>query len=334
MRKKQPLMRARTIKTEGVLDSQFLEVTNVTKTYRAGAFKRKTAALDSLTIAFPLHKCTGLFGHNGAGKTTLIRLIFGISNPTKGYITLDGTEIEQMDRNRIGYMPEVDKTANVLTPWEILLNHCAIFRVENPRERATTALRRVGLLASKDKKSRELSKGMGRRLAFAQAVIHEPQFLVLDEPFSGLDPLGRAEMHGWINEQKTRGTTIILCSHELKEAYALCDEFNIIRKGRLVYSTINAETEQLVHAYVLKVRAVTVDVLEQLRDDQQLPAWQEVVQEEEQVRVCFAAYEQAAPWLTALGSGGYQIAAFNDGGEQLGSREDLLKFFDLGEQVA
>ena len=318
------------------MDSQFLEVTNVTKTYRAGAFKRKVAALDGLTIAFPLQKCTGLFGHNGAGKTTLIRLIFGISNPTKGHITLDGTEIEQIDRSRIGYMPEVDKTINVLTPWEILLNHCAIFRVENPKERATAALRRVGLLDSKNKRSRELSKGMGRRLAFAQAVIHEPKFLVLDEPFSGLDPLGRAEMHGWINEQKTKETTIILCSHELKEAYALCDEFNIIRKGRLVYSTINAdtETEQLVHSFVLKVRAVTVDALAQLQDDKKLPAWQEVVQEENQVRVCFAAYEQAAPWLAALGSGGYQIVAFSDGGDHLDSREDLLKFFDLGERVA
>lgn len=318
------------------MDSQFLEVTDVTKTYRAGAFKRKVAALDGLTIAFPLHKCTGLFGHNGAGKTTLIRLIFSISSPSKGHITLDGTEIEQMDRNRIGYMPEVDKTANVLTPWEILLNHCAIFRVENPKERATAALRRVGLLASKHKKSRELSKGMGRRLAFAQAVIHEPQFLVLDEPFSGLDPLGRSEMHGWINEQKARETTIILCSHELKEAYALCDEFNIIRKGRLVYSTINADrdTAPRAHAFVLKVRAVTIAALEQLRDVKKLPAWQEVAQEAEQVQACFATYEQAAPWLVALGRGNYQIAAFGESEEQLSSREDLLKFFDLGERVA
>ena len=323
-------------KTEGDLDTQFLEVTNVTKTYRAGAFKRKLAALDGLTAAFPLHKCTGLFGHNGAGKTTLIRLIFGISNVTRGRITLDGTDIEQMDRNRIGYMPEVDKTSNVLTPWEILLNHCAIFGVENPRERSKEALRRVGLLASKDKKNRELSKGMGRRLAFAQAVIHEPQFLVLDEPFSGLDPLGRAEMHGWIMAQKERETTIILCSHELKEAHALCDEFNILRKGRLVYSTINLDDAdgQQAHDFVIKVRSVTVDVLEKLRDDKQLPAWHEVEQGGEQVKLCFAAYEQVSPWLAALSSGGYQIAAFSDAGEQAGVREDLLKFFNLEERVA
>ena len=319
------------------MDSQFLEVTNVTKTYRAGAFKRKVAALDELTIAFS--RCTNARACSditGRARRPLIRLIFGISNPTKGHITLDGTEIEQMDRSRIGYMPEVDKTANVLSPWEILLYHCAIFRVENPKERATAALRRVGLWAHKHKKSRELSKGMGRRLAFAQAVIHEPQFLVLDEPFSGLDPLGRAEMHGWINEQKAKETTIILCSHELKESYSLCDEFNIIRKGRLVYSTINADSdvEQLVHNFVLKVRAVTVDALEQLRDEQQLPAWQEVMQEAEQVNMCFATYEQAAPWLAALGKGNYQIVAFSDGSEQLGTRDDLLKLFDLGERVA
>ena len=142
-------------------------------------------------------------------------------------------------------------------------------------------------------------------------------------------------MAGSTNRNK-KETTIILCSHELKEAYTLCDEFNIIRKGRLVYSTINAdsETEQLVYAFALKVRGVTVDALEQLRDDKQLPAWQDVAQEAEQVSMCFAAYEQAAPWLAALGSGGYQIVAFSDGSEQLGTREDLLKLFDLGERVA
>ena len=134
------------------LQAQFLEVNNVTKTYRAGAFSRKVAVLNNLTLVFPLHKCTGLFGHNGAGKTTLIRLIFGISNPSKGQITIGGTEIEQMDRSRVGYMPEVDKTANVLTPWEILLNHCAIFRVDNAKERAKELLQRVGLFSSKKQK--------------------------------------------------------------------------------------------------------------------------------------------------------------------------------------
>lgn len=321
---------------EESLDTQFLEVTNVTKTYSAGVFKRKVAALDGLTLAFPLHKCTGLFGHNGAGKTTLIRLIFGISKPSKGKIMLDGTEIEQMDRSRIGYMPEVDKTANVLTPWEILLNHCSIFSVDNPRERVTEVLRRVGLLSSKNKKSRELSKGMGRRLAFAQAVIHEPQFLVLDEPFSGLDPLGRSEMHGWIMEQKAKDTTVILCSHELKEAYALCDEFNIIRKGQLVYSTINADGDVVppVSNFIIKVRETTVTALEKLRKSKKLPKWQDIAKEEEQVRLVFATYEQVTPWLTALSGSGCRVVSFTDGIEQPDTREDLLKFFDLGEKVA
>lgn len=316
-----------------------LQVREVSKIYRQGLIPRKTRVLDRLTVSFPLHKCTGLFGHNGAGKTTLIRLIFGISRPSAGTITLDGANIQELDKSKVGYMPEVDKTASLLTPFEILRSHCALFSLEDSATRIDDALRKVGLLTSKNKKSYALSKGMGRRLAFAQAIIHQPHFLILDEPFAGLDPLGRADMHSWINEQKQQGTTVILCSHELKEAYALCDEYNIIRKGRLVYSTMVADNDAsrnggkfVISVLVNKTTAQQlVEQLEQLANQQKLPVWQEGQQGNEQVQLHFADYSQAASWLAILVAEGYTIGAFQAAEP---TQDELLKYFDLEEQVA
>ena len=314
---------------------QVLEATNVVKVYRTGVLQKKTVVLNNLSATFPLQKCTGLFGHNGAGKTTLIRLIFGISKASKGKITLNGENVSKLDRRKIGYMPEVDKTASLLTPYEILKGHCAIFKVNDTVEKIDTILTRVGLFASRHKKSRELSKGMGRRLAFAQAVIHEPQFLVLDEPFSGLDPLGRSDMHRWIEEQKTKDTTVILCSHELKEAYSLCDEYNIINRGRLVYSTLGTDRSQTDRGDLLaiKVAEVTENDLEELRDSKKLPAWQEIERTATTTVISFPDYTDATKWLSHLTASGLTIVSFQPFSQHK-SEDELLKFFDQEEQVA
>lgn len=316
-----------------------LRVQEVSKVYRQGVLSRKIRVLDRLTVSFPLRKCTGLFGHNGAGKTTLIRLIFGVSRPSAGTITLDGSSIRELDKSKVGYMPEVDKTASLLTPFEILRSHCALFAIEDSSIKIDEVLAKVGLLASKNKRSYALSKGMGRRLAFAQAIIHQPHFLILDEPFAGLDPLGRADMHAWIGEQKEQGTTVILCSHELKEAYALCDEYNIIRKGRLVYSTMTADNgvsrnnEQFVISISAKGLSVQelAERLKQLASKQNLPAWQSSKQGNEQLQLRFTNYSQAASWLAPLVADGCTIGAFQTTEP---TQDELLKYFDLEERVA
>ena len=317
------------------MTTQVLETTDVVKVYRAGVLKKKTVVLNNLSLTFPLQKCTGLFGHNGAGKTTLIRIIFGISKPSKGKITINGEDVSKLDRRKIGYMPEVDKTASLLTPYEILKGHCAIFKVSDTAEKIDTVLTKVGIFASRHKKSRELSKGMGRRLAFAQAVIHEPHFLVLDEPFAGLDPLGRSDMHRWIEEQKTKDATVILCSHELKEAYSLCDEYNIINRGRLVYSTLGTDRKRVDGGDLLtiKVAGVTENDLEELRDSKKLPAWQEIERSATATAISFPAYADAAKWLSRLTTAGFTIASFQPFGQHK-SEDELLKFFDQEDQVA
>ena len=315
---------------------EILRVNGITKVYAGDVLKRRLVVLDNLSVDFPLQKCTGLFGHNGAGKTTLIRLIFGLNRPTRGKITIGDADIKAIDKRRIGYMPEVDKTSNSLTPKEIISNHCKIFSLDDVVGRTKRVLAKVGLLASWNKKSMELSKGMGRRLSFAQSIVHEPHFLILDEPFSGLDPLGREDMHSWIMEQKAKDVTVILCSHELKEAYLLCDEFNILRKGKLVYSTMGSESrlDASVLLYAITMEEMTMESFQPYQSESglQAPLFLEP-QAEGGLVARFDDYQLASQWLTFLFAKGVKISMFSDNKQEKIERE-MLKFFDLGEHVA
>lgn len=318
------------------MTTESLQINAITKIYAADVFKRKLTILDNLSLEFPLKKCTGLFGHNGAGKTTLIRLIFGISRPNSGSITIAGTDISALNRSKIGYMPEVDKTASTLTPKEIITSHCMLFDLDNIEERTKNILDKVGLLASWNKKSSSLSKGMGRRLAFAQAIVHEPDFLILDEPFSGLDPLGRADMHNWISEQKSRQTTVILCSHELRESYSLCDEFNIINKGKLVYSTLDSGKHVKLPAplFAITIADVNEEQFQSLQAEANLPNPLLVrFNDDNHLWAQFDSYETAYQWLQYLTQKDIRVTMFGDNDHD-NQQVEMLKFFKLSEQSA
>ena len=317
------------------MTTETLQINAITKIYAADVFKRKLTILDNLSLEFPLKKCTGLFGHNGAGKTTLIRLIFGISRPNSGSITIAGANISALNRSKIGYMPEVDKTASSLTPREIITNHCLLFELDDIENRTKNILDKVGLLASWNKKSSSLSKGMGRRLAFAQATVHEPDFLILDEPFSGLDPLGRADMHNWIAEQKSRQTTVILCSHELRESYSLCDEFNIINKGKLVYSTLDDGKHLKMPAplFAITMADVSEEQFQNIQTEANLPNPLLLRLNDNQLWAQFDSYEAAYQWLQYLTQKDIRVTMFGDN-DQDNQQVEMLKFFKLGEQSA
>ena len=315
------------------MTTESLQVNSITKIYSADIFKRKLIILDKLSLEFPLQKCTGLFGHNGAGKTTLIRLIFGISRPNGGNITIAGSDISAINRRKIGYMPEIDKTASNLTPKEIITSHCMLFELDDIENRTKNILDKVGLLASWNKKSSSLSKGMGRRLAFAQATVHEPDFLILDEPFSGLDPLGRADMHNWISEQKARQATVILCSHELRESYSLCDEFNIINKGRLVYSTLESEKQLPAPLFAITVADVSEEQFQTFQADSNLPNPLLLRQNDNHLWAQFDSYETAYQWLQYLTQKDIRVTMFGDS-DQDNQQVEMLKFFKLSEQSA
>src|SRR5262249_31284542 len=131
------------------------------------------------------------------------------------------------------------------TPQEVLTHQLSLYRPpgarsgKERRQSATAALTAVGLAEHAEKRIGRLSKGMQRRLAWALATIHKPEILILDEPASGLDPLGRRHLLDWIDGEKRRGATIVLCTHELPQVHALCDDFHILNRGKLVYSTLN-----------------------------------------------------------------------------------------------
>ena len=224
-----------------------VEVRQVSKTFKNDLFKKPFLAVDNLSLTFLEGRCTGLLGHNGAGKTTSIRMLLGLIFPDRGEILFQGEPLNIHHKRMIGYMPEVNKLPLNLTCEEILRFTLALRRPLPPplhqksqEHLIDEKLLDLGLTAQKSKKVKKLSKGLARRLAFAQATIHRPQFLILDEPTSGLDPAATKLLEHLIIAEKARGTTILLCTHELSHLSSLCDEFHILKHGQLALTTVTA----------------------------------------------------------------------------------------------
>jgi len=187
-----------------------IELKNLGKTFTKEVGKKSRAALDGVDLQLKEGECLGLLGHNGAGKTTLIRILLGLVHPSQGKMLFSEKPLTRKARQKIGYMPENQQLASRLTCEENLKLHYSLITGSFlPHEKACKALQDVGLLEHKGKKVSDLSKGMGRRLAWSMANISDPQFLVLDEPFSGLDPLGRIELHRWLGEKVKAGKHIL-----------------------------------------------------------------------------------------------------------------------------
>jgi ABC-2 type transport system ATP-binding protein len=178
----------------------------------------------------------GLLGPNGAGKTTTLRMILGIFLPDEGTISvLDGTGIEEA-KSRIGYLPEERGLYKKMKVRDVLRFFAEIKGVDKTRsrERMEYWLERVGLGDWKEKKVEELSRGMQQKVQFVATMIHEPELLVLDEPFSGMDPVSTTQMKDIVVEQKNAGRTVILSTHIMEQAEKLCDEICLINKGTAV----------------------------------------------------------------------------------------------------
>ena len=210
------------------MSETYIELINLQKTFRDDLLKKDQIVLNSLNCSFAKGECTGLLGHNGAGKTTTIKMILGLLKPDNGTIRINGKSLTTESKRNIGYMAEVNKLPATLTPIEILNNQLRIFNPKKYSDRSTRKkrilekLEEVGLGNHSSKLVRNMSKGMGRRLAWAVATIHEPEFLILDEPSSGLDPLGRHKMLEWIKEDKKQ--SFLVWKNKMIE---LCDLFDI-----------------------------------------------------------------------------------------------------------
>ncbi|SMF82574.1 ABC transporter ATP-binding protein [Pseudobacteriovorax antillogorgiicola] len=284
-----------------------LEIRNLKKVFDHDLLKKKQVAIDNLNCHFPTGQCTGFMGHNGAGKTTTIKAIFGLLKPDSGDVLFKGRPLNLEDKRSIGYMPETNKLPANLNCQEILMHHLKIFKPKGTAKRdyrhmVEEKLKEVELWDHRTKRVSKLSKGMGRRLSWAQATIHNPELVILDEPFSGLDPLGRMMMSKLINYLRDDKKTIILCTHELWTVNEVCDELHILKKGRLAYSSLNPIQGQVpkpLMNYQIVTSGISPSKLKDLQG-QSLPEWDYINEQDYLIKLGFGEYSDAILWLKAL----------------------------------
>ena len=215
-----------------------IEITNLTKDYEVGFFrKRRVRALDGLSLSIDPGQIFGFLGANGAGKTTTLKLLMRLIFPTTGSAQILGHDIRDVSMHqRIGYLPENPYFYDYLTAREFL-DYCAqIFGFPQPvrKKRAADLLARVKLDEKRwDTQLRKFSKGMLQRVGLAQSLVNDPEIVFLDEPMSGLDPVGRREVRDLIAALRDEGKTVFMCSHILSDIEVLCDRVAILKKGRL-----------------------------------------------------------------------------------------------------
>jgi len=209
----------------------------VTKVYRDPMTLRPAVAVEGLSLELRPAEIFGLLGPNGAGKTSTIKMILGLTRPTRGTIRLQGRDPrDPRSRARLGYLPENPSFYDHLVADEVLGLMADLFGIDPQlgRRRAEELLRRLGLAGHTKKALRKFSKGMTQRLGLCQALLNEPKVLILDEPMSGLDPIGRAEVKRILREERARGTTVLMSSHVLAEIETLCDRVAIMDRGRVL----------------------------------------------------------------------------------------------------
>lgn len=215
-----------------------VEINNLTKDYEVGFFrKRKVRALDGLSLSVNANEIFGFLGANGAGKTTTLKLLMRLIFPSSGTARILGHDIDDVRMHqRIGYVPENPYFYDYLTARE-LLEYCGqIFGQDasERKKRAAMLLSRVRLDEKKwDTQLRKFSKGMLQRVALAQSLINDPEVVFLDEPMSGLDPVGRREVRDLIAALRDEGKTVFMCSHILSDIEVLCDRVAILKRGQL-----------------------------------------------------------------------------------------------------
>jgi ABC-2 type transport system ATP-binding protein len=218
-----------------------IEINNLTKDYEVGFWrKRKVRALDGLSLTVEPHQIFGFLGANGAGKTTTLKLLMRLIFPTNGSARILDRDISDVSMHaRIGYLPESPYFYDYLTAREFL-NYCGeLFGLNrNVRQgRSEELLARVNLdRKSWDRQLRKFSKGMLQRVGLAQALVNDPEIVFLDEPMSGLDPVGRREVRDLIAALRSEGKTVFMCSHILSDIEVLCDSVAILKGGSVARS--------------------------------------------------------------------------------------------------
>ncbi len=243
-----------------------VEVVDLCKTYQSTKGSPEKRALKDVTLRIPPGAFFGLLGPNGAGKSTLINILAGLVVKTGGAARVWGYDIEadmREARRAIGVVPQELTFDPYFTPYEALDLHAGLYGVAKKDRRTDEILNAIGLADKRDAYARSLSGGMRRRLLVGKALVHAPRVLVLDEPTAGVDVELRRQLWDYVRELNALGTTILLTTHYLEEAEALCDEIAIINYGRVVTCE---PTATLLRRIDSKEMTVTVD-----RDIDEIP---------------------------------------------------------------
>jgi ABC-2 type transport system ATP-binding protein len=207
-----------------------VEVSNIAKSYA------DKVAVDDISFTVAPGEIFGLIGPNGAGKTTTIRMMMDIIKPDSGQISILGEKLSEATKNKIGYMPEERGLYKKLRVFETIIYLASLKGINGyaAGEKANELLERTGMLEHKRKKIEELSKGMGQIIQFIITITHDPQLVILDEPFAGLDPVNTELLRDMFFDLKNQGKTVILSAHQMNQVEELCDRILMINNGQAV----------------------------------------------------------------------------------------------------
>lgn len=214
-----------------------LKVDHIGKVFRQGFFRKRVEAVRDVSFEVPRGSVFGFLGPNGAGKTTTIKMLTGLISPTSGQAFVMGKRAPSPEAMRyVGFLPENPYVYPYLTPREFveMCGHLSGMGGKSLRKRTEEVLDRVGILYAADRPVRRLSKGMLQRACLGAALVANPDLLILDEPMSGLDPVGRKEVRDIILEEREKGRTVFFSSHILSDVESMCDQVTILRKGSVV----------------------------------------------------------------------------------------------------
>ncbi|GAB4199618.1 MAG: ABC transporter ATP-binding protein [Sandaracinaceae bacterium] len=251
------------------MSEPILRVQDLEKTFRIGFLRKRVEAVRGVSFEVRPGEIFGVLGPNGAGKTTTIKMLLGLIFPTKGSLSIFGQPRPGPEiMKRLGYLPENPYVYQYLKPHEFLdlCGRLCGIPASARRQRSEAILERVGLAHAVDRPIGRFSKGMTQRIGLAQALLHDPEVLVLDEPMSGLDPIGRKQVRDLIVEERKRGKTILFTSHILSDVELLCDRVAIFHRGKVTaYGALADLLTSEIRRTVVELEGATEAALDALR---------------------------------------------------------------------
>jgi ABC-2 type transport system ATP-binding protein len=248
-----------------------LTLDHVSKTY--GDF----TAVDKLSLSIPRGSVYGFLGPNGAGKTTTIRMVLDIIRPTSGTISILGADSALQVRQRLGYLPEEKGLYKKMQAWAVIQYFAQLKGMgkQDAKRRAWELLERYGLKDFAEAKVESLSKGMAQKVQVLSAVAHKPELVILDEPFSGLDPVNQVVLEELIQDMADAGQTVIFSTHVMQHAERLCDQLVLISGGRKVFDGNLAQARGTLPRRVLIETPDSPDLLRQLEGVNDVTAFED-----------------------------------------------------------